>query len=244
MAEFPAMPLWTDAYLADTGHLTTLEHGAYLLLLMAMWRSSSKSIPADDVRMARTCRLGLHQWRRMKPTIVEFLRLDEESMTYTQGRLLDEARAVEQKRESQKTNARAKWRKFRETRDAVASKRQCQTAATLNPYPLTPHTNQKTDLHTPPEQLSLEGPVNGSGKAHAAPAKPADKPRRKKPEIALPEGWRPDVGYARSLGLADREINLQANKFADYCRAHDKRYCDFEAAWRNWVRSYIERRAH
>lgn len=32
MAEFPALPLWTDAYIGDTAHLTNEEHGVYLRL--------------------------------------------------------------------------------------------------------------------------------------------------------------------------------------------------------------------
>jgi hypothetical protein len=34
MSEFPCLPLFTDAFIADTGHLGAIETGAYLMLLM------------------------------------------------------------------------------------------------------------------------------------------------------------------------------------------------------------------
>ena len=39
MADFPALPFFTDAYLGDTQHLTLEEHGAYQKLLYIAWRS-------------------------------------------------------------------------------------------------------------------------------------------------------------------------------------------------------------
>ena len=38
MSKLTSMPFLVDAYIADTTHLSLEEHGAYLLLLFAMWR--------------------------------------------------------------------------------------------------------------------------------------------------------------------------------------------------------------
>ena len=72
MALYPALPLFTDAYLADTRHLTTEEHGAYLLLLMCAWRSSGCELTDDDKTLARIAGLSPTRWRRLKPALVQF----------------------------------------------------------------------------------------------------------------------------------------------------------------------------
>lgn len=72
MAKYPAMPLFTDAYLGDTTHLTTAQHGAYMLLLIASWRSPSCSLPDDDLRLSRTVRMDMRTWKRNRPTLQEF----------------------------------------------------------------------------------------------------------------------------------------------------------------------------
>lgn len=132
MAEFPAMPLWTDAYLADTGHLTTLEHGAYLLLLMTMWRNGG-TLPNDDVKLARYARVTRGQWGRIKPTILDFFEVDDEQIS--QSRLTAEMGFVRQKRESAKNSANAKWLKTKKTGYANASSSQSERPATT-PTPI------------------------------------------------------------------------------------------------------------
>jgi uncharacterized protein YdaU (DUF1376 family) len=105
VAEFPAMPLWTDAYLADTSHLTTTEHGAYLLLLMVAWRTHDKRLPDDDKKLARYARVTPGQWARLKPVLQEFFKVKDGY--WTQGRLTDEAEAVRQHRERQSKAGKA-----------------------------------------------------------------------------------------------------------------------------------------
>ena len=72
MAEFPALPFFTDAYLADTRHLTTEEHGAYLLLLMCAWRTRGCCLKDNDRLLARIAGVSPTRWRRLKPNLVEF----------------------------------------------------------------------------------------------------------------------------------------------------------------------------
>ena len=76
MAEFPALPLWTDAYLADTRHLSQAEHGAYMLLLMTAWRSPDCSLPDDDEMLARYACCDRRTWARQKPVIMAMWTLE------------------------------------------------------------------------------------------------------------------------------------------------------------------------
>lgn len=54
------MPLHIADYLADTGHLTATEHGAYLLMIMHYWQNGS--LPANERVIARIAKLTVDQW--------------------------------------------------------------------------------------------------------------------------------------------------------------------------------------
>lgn len=64
------MPIYIGDYLADTGHLTTTQHGAYLLLLMHYWRK--RELPDDDKQLAAIAKLPLRIWLDTKETIQAF----------------------------------------------------------------------------------------------------------------------------------------------------------------------------
>jgi uncharacterized protein YdaU (DUF1376 family) len=145
MAEHPAMPFWTDAYIGDTKHLTTTEHGAYLLLLISMWRNDGY-LPDDDRILARYAGVTAGQWKRMAPIIRPFLR--SVGGKVTQGRLMDELSAVRQYSGKQSDRAKGRWKgkalKTNEVEDAAAqprdasgiSRNDAETMPPLTPYPL------------------------------------------------------------------------------------------------------------
>ncbi len=119
VAEFPIMPMHWDAYLGDTMHLSTIEHGAYLLLLGAMWRAGG-SLPADDRVLARTTGLTLDRWRRMKPTIMAFMH-PISGDRITQDKLLEVKSHVSRHAKAQSDRSRARWLKTKGRADAAAS---------------------------------------------------------------------------------------------------------------------------
>jgi uncharacterized protein YdaU (DUF1376 family) len=80
MSSAPSMPMFWDAYLADTTHLSTEEHGAYLLLLAAMWRRNG-SVPDNDRDNARILGLTPAKWRQTKARLAPLLIIENGQIT-------------------------------------------------------------------------------------------------------------------------------------------------------------------
>jgi uncharacterized protein YdaU (DUF1376 family) len=74
------MPLYVADYLRDTMHLSTEQHGAYFLLLMACW--SRGSLPSDPAQLAGIARMPLAAWRRASPVLMPFFVVDGELVTH------------------------------------------------------------------------------------------------------------------------------------------------------------------
>jgi uncharacterized protein YdaU (DUF1376 family) len=66
----PWMPLYVSDYLSGTRHLSTLEHGAYMLLLMHYW--SKGGLPDNDEQLARIAGLTRDEWSTTGSLLAEF----------------------------------------------------------------------------------------------------------------------------------------------------------------------------
>ena len=135
MAEFPALPLFTDAYMADTRHLSAAQHGAYILLLMTAWRMPDCTLPDDDIFLSRCASMDLRTWKKNKTAVMAFWKKDE-AQRYYQPRLLDERKYVAHKRSKNSKAAKTRWLKNKETGKANAMPNECQNdAPTPTPTP-------------------------------------------------------------------------------------------------------------
>ncbi len=72
MTALDDFPISIAAYIADTQHLSTVQHGAYLLLLMTMRRAGGW-IADDDRKLANIVKLSPAKWRQIAPDIRSLL---------------------------------------------------------------------------------------------------------------------------------------------------------------------------
>jgi uncharacterized protein YdaU (DUF1376 family) len=74
MAALPYMKLFPADYLADTQHLTTEEHGAYLLLLMNYWQTG-KPLDNRKGQLAKITKLSDERWAIVEQTLRPFFKI-------------------------------------------------------------------------------------------------------------------------------------------------------------------------
>lgn len=74
------MQLYVADYLGDTRHLTTEQHGAYLLLLMTMWRSDGR-LPNDAKKLARITGCTASRWAKISDDVLAFFEVDGDDLT-------------------------------------------------------------------------------------------------------------------------------------------------------------------
>lgn len=222
VAEFPKFPLWTDAYLADTTHLTTIEHGAYLLLLITMWRTNAKCLPNDDKLLARYAKLTGGQWARIKSVIMPFFHVVGDQIT--QGRLTDEAEAVRQHSAKQSDRQKARWLKTKKTTDTTVIPEPYRNDTSLS---LSLKEERKTPLIAPPGGRDVKGKSDAKRGSRLSP------------------DWQPcersfGVGAAEQYSRA--EIEWLADAFRDYWTGAGKTKIDWDRTFDNHLRSDIAHR--
>ena len=218
MAEFPALPLWTDALLGDTTHLNTLEFGAYMKLLIASWRTPKCDLPFDDKLIARYAGLSPAQWKGMRSIILQFFtkkwRFGEWRLH--QKRLRKERKYVLQRSIVQSKRAKARWLKNNKTRNAEAMPETCHPT----PTPIIKETSE----------------------AKASSSKKKSTPPKRASQI--PEDWKPDTAakeYGIKCGMPDWSVvEIEAERFVNHHRAKGNVFKDHQAAWRTWCRNYPE----
>jgi len=103
------MPLYVSDYLKDTMHLSTVEHGAYFLLIMHAWTHEG-ALPLDETRLARIAGLNAKEWKAARGVILEFFVKAADAYRHARiDREIGKAEAmVEQRRSAGKASAAAR----------------------------------------------------------------------------------------------------------------------------------------
>lgn len=184
MAEFPYLPFWTDAYLADCSHLSDAEHGRYILILLALWRTPGCKIPNDDAWLSRRFRRSVEAVRsELRPLIAEFCKTDGNWLW--QKRLLLEHKRV-----------------------TSASKKRSDAAKSMHrnkKQPSQPHARGAEGGHMHPEPYP-EPDIN------TVPSERAKPPSRTPIDLQT-ELWKSARELLKSRGIADKQAGALIGKW-------------------------------
>lgn len=127
-------PLEPGRYLKNTLHLTTRQHGGYMLLIMAALENDGR-LPKSDAALASIAKLDAKGWKEDGDTLKAYLTDDGASWIHEYAaHLCADVRArLDAKSSAGKKGAAKRWRGRANSKSmAVPSGSQCQTDAHLH----------------------------------------------------------------------------------------------------------------
>jgi uncharacterized protein YdaU (DUF1376 family) len=214
MSKAPAMPMYWDAYIADTTHLTIDEHGAYLILLGAMWRRDG-SIPNDDKDIARILGVTVAKWKKIKARLSEFLTIDDDKISQEKLR-----KVWEKTQEKIAKNSANGAKGGRPKGNGNNNLGKANGSHSLNP-------NESIPEPLPEKELDKSSSKKGS---------------RLPDDWIAPRAF--VEWPVQNLGWTENRAQGELAKFKDYWVSKTGQGAtkkDWLATWRNWCRTYEER---
>lgn len=181
MAALPYIQLYVADYLADTMHLTTEDHGAYLLLIFNYWQTG-KAIPKK--RLPSVTRMSNERWADVEETLKEFF-IETPTGEWFHPRIEADLERVnskhEQTSEAGKESARRRAAKKEKEKQAqaVVSEREINGRSTDVEIPLQRNANHLDTDPDPDPEAEPEKEKTQRGKSCSGPktaAAPAPDP--------------------------------------------------------------------
>ncbi|MBN9529696.1 MAG: YdaU family protein [Alphaproteobacteria bacterium] len=186
----PWMPFYVGDYLRDTQHLSTEEHGAYVLLLFECWNAGGE-LPNDDAKLARIVRMTPTKWRRISETVAKFFQISKNSWSHS--RISAELKILADKSEKAAASARDRWEK------SEKKKGKNDANGYANAYADAERTDMRTGMRSQcqpqPQPLNMES----SSAEQLIPDRAPDPPE---PAAQLTDRWPWDRVLERVVDLA------------------------------------------
>ena len=153
---FPRFPLHVGDHLQRTSHLSAIEQGAFLLLVLHYW--ANEGLPAEERQLDLIARTTPAEWRKHRPTIA---RLFEPGwrLPWLEAELEDARIARERRSKAGHKGNEAKRRHAQSDRIAFGKRAQCErNAIAMGSLPPTspPARKSQQEGGYPPEQDALD----------------------------------------------------------------------------------------